>query len=269
MLRIGEFSALSGISIHMLRHYDKLGLLVPVSIDPISGYRYYEKEQLVMANKIVTMKSMGFGLEEIKRTVLMSSKELNQLFLQKLDSKQKELNEIQNQINKIEESIKFGVEGEYTLSVVKKILPCMHVVSYRNKIPEFNQEGILWGELMRECKQYGVHIPPASMAMAIQHEFNYDEKYVDVEVMLSTNLLYETRGNLRCAKISEKEVASIVFQGSYSQIGKINVFVAKWLEANGYLICGQPISIYHNSPRESEKEKEFLTELCFPISTTK
>lgn len=29
MLRIGEFSALSGISIHMLRNYDKIGLLIP------------------------------------------------------------------------------------------------------------------------------------------------------------------------------------------------------------------------------------------------
>ncbi len=29
MLKIGEFSTLTGISIHMLRNYDKIGLLRP------------------------------------------------------------------------------------------------------------------------------------------------------------------------------------------------------------------------------------------------
>lgn len=36
MLRIGEFSALSSISINMLRHYDKIGLLIPKHVDQVS-----------------------------------------------------------------------------------------------------------------------------------------------------------------------------------------------------------------------------------------
>ena len=41
MLKIGDFSKLSRVSIRMLRHYDEIGLLKPVWIDPESGYRYY------------------------------------------------------------------------------------------------------------------------------------------------------------------------------------------------------------------------------------
>lgn len=51
MLRIGEFAALSTISIHMLRNYDKIGLLVPQYVDEFNGYRYYDKEQLIQANQ--------------------------------------------------------------------------------------------------------------------------------------------------------------------------------------------------------------------------
>ena len=40
MLKIGDFSKLSRISIRMLRHYDEIGLLVPESIDSATGYRY-------------------------------------------------------------------------------------------------------------------------------------------------------------------------------------------------------------------------------------
>ncbi len=46
MLKIGEFSKLSRVSIRMLRHYDDIGLLKPAEIDNFTGYRYYREEQL-------------------------------------------------------------------------------------------------------------------------------------------------------------------------------------------------------------------------------
>lgn len=41
MLKIGDFSKLSKISIRMLRYYDDLNLLKPDTVDPFTGYRYY------------------------------------------------------------------------------------------------------------------------------------------------------------------------------------------------------------------------------------
>ena len=52
MLRIGEFSKLSRNSIRMLRYYDEMGLLVPETTDPFTGYRYYSEAQLFMAGRI-------------------------------------------------------------------------------------------------------------------------------------------------------------------------------------------------------------------------
>jgi DNA-binding transcriptional MerR regulator len=65
MLKIGEFSALSGISIHMLRNYDKIGLLKPERIERMNNYRLYGEKQIVRANHIQVLKSLGFGLSEI------------------------------------------------------------------------------------------------------------------------------------------------------------------------------------------------------------
>ena len=65
MLKIGDFSKLSRVSIRMLRHYDEIGLLKPVWIDPESGYRYYKAEQLSVAGRINALKDMGFGLSAI------------------------------------------------------------------------------------------------------------------------------------------------------------------------------------------------------------
>ena len=57
MLKIGEFAALSSMSIHMLRNYDKIGILVPQYVDEMNGYRYYDKSQLVKANQIYQMRN--------------------------------------------------------------------------------------------------------------------------------------------------------------------------------------------------------------------
>ena len=62
MLKIGEFSKLSRISIRMLRHYDEIGLLAPETTDPFTGYRYYSEAQLITAGRINALKDMGFKL---------------------------------------------------------------------------------------------------------------------------------------------------------------------------------------------------------------
>ena len=65
MLKIGDFSRLSRMSVRMLRHYDELGLLTPLYTDPASGYRYYGPAQLSRANRIRAFRDMGFGLQSI------------------------------------------------------------------------------------------------------------------------------------------------------------------------------------------------------------
>ena len=42
MIRIGDFSKLSRVSVKTLCFYDEMGLLKPVEADRFTGYRYYE-----------------------------------------------------------------------------------------------------------------------------------------------------------------------------------------------------------------------------------
>lgn len=66
MLKIGDFSKLSRISIRMLRHYDEIGILRPERVDDFTGYRYYSESQLLLAGRIQSLKGLGFGLSVIK-----------------------------------------------------------------------------------------------------------------------------------------------------------------------------------------------------------
>ena len=45
LISIGEFAALTRLSIKALRLYDDNGLLTPAHVDPVSSYRYYRRNQ--------------------------------------------------------------------------------------------------------------------------------------------------------------------------------------------------------------------------------
>ncbi len=65
MLSIGTFAQIGQVTHRMLRHWDQAGLLVPAHTDPFNGYRSYDPEQLERLHRIVAMRQLGFGIEDI------------------------------------------------------------------------------------------------------------------------------------------------------------------------------------------------------------
>src|SRR5260221_7444228 len=65
MFKIGDFSKFTCVSIKMLRHYNAIGLLKPAYADPQTGYRYYLADQLPRLNRIISLKELGFTLEQV------------------------------------------------------------------------------------------------------------------------------------------------------------------------------------------------------------
>lgn len=67
MLKIGEFSKLSMLTVKTLRYYEKEGLLCPSSVDPQTGYRFYETRQLETAARIKALRQLDFSVDAIRR----------------------------------------------------------------------------------------------------------------------------------------------------------------------------------------------------------
>lgn len=64
-MAIGEFSAMCGLSVKVLRTYSAEGLLVPAAVDAWSGYRYYARNQLPRARLIAQLRQAQVTLREI------------------------------------------------------------------------------------------------------------------------------------------------------------------------------------------------------------
>ena len=68
MLKIGDFSRLSHLTVKALRFYEKEKLLVPASVDEWTGYRFYETSQLEDAARIKACRQMDLSIDEIRVT---------------------------------------------------------------------------------------------------------------------------------------------------------------------------------------------------------
>lgn len=60
----GEFAKIAGVTLRTIRYYDKIGLLKPTLILN-NGYRKYCNNDLITLQKILSLKELGFSLEEI------------------------------------------------------------------------------------------------------------------------------------------------------------------------------------------------------------
>jgi DNA-binding transcriptional MerR regulator len=70
LLTIGEFSRMTHLSVKALRHYHDVGVLVPVAIDPHSGYRCYDAGQVTAAQVIRRLRDLGMPLDSIRSVLL-------------------------------------------------------------------------------------------------------------------------------------------------------------------------------------------------------
>ncbi|MEW1864277.1 MerR family transcriptional regulator [Streptomyces sp. NBC_00669] len=66
MRSIGEMARDSGLSVSALRFYDGAGVLPPARVDPVSGYRWYDPEQLDEARLLARLRRTGMPLADIR-----------------------------------------------------------------------------------------------------------------------------------------------------------------------------------------------------------
>lgn len=266
MLKIGEFSKLSKVSVRMLRHYDEIGLLRPVKTDEFTGYRYYGEDQLSVMLRINSLKKMGFGLSVIGEILTRydDRDELERFFLVKQAELKAGLKEISGRIELIERALdELRKDDIMEYEVTVKTLPERRVASVRRIIPRYSDEGLLWNVLFEEAGDLKLAEPV--FLSAVLHDTEHRDMDVDVEVQAAVVGEYEDTENVKFITVPETQVASVTFRGPYDQFGKAYAALAKWMAKNGYGFGGPILDIYHKGYYETKNPDEFATEVCCPV----
>lgn len=98
----GEFAKKAGVTIRTIRFYDNKGLLKPSSVSE-AGYRLYNDEDFAKLQRILTLKYLGFSLEDILMSI--SSDRDNDYLKKSLDTQLKIVKNKMEHMLLIEKSI--------------------------------------------------------------------------------------------------------------------------------------------------------------------
>lgn len=269
MLKIGNFSKLSRISIRMLRHYEEIGILRPEFVDEFTGYRYYSESQLPTAGMIQALKNMGFGLSMIKEILSKYEdvSEMERFLLVKRKELEEAVVEIRQKKQFLDSTLKWmrkdGNLMNYSVSL--KTIPERYVASVRQVISSYDKEWTLWDIMSRELEGKGVKQAEPHYEMAIFHDEDYKAHDPEVEIQRAVEGNYQDTEHVKFKTVPSTQVASITFNGSYDQVSRVNEAVANWVDENEFDFEGKLCCIYHTNPSNTSNQETLVTEFCFPI----
>ena len=268
MLKIGEFSKLSRISVRMLRHYDEIGLLMPEEIDPFTGYRYYSEAQLFTAGRINALKDMGFRLCDAAELLKCweDRETLERRLLAQREAALLQAEEAARRLRLLDTALeRLRKDEPMKYDVTVKTIPERQVASVRQIIPSYDMEGSLWEIFLKETAHMHIQDGDPVLCSATFYDGEYKESDVDVEIQKTVRGAYPDTEHVKFKTMPAVEVASAVCRGSYDQIGEATAAVVSWVEASGWAFDGPAFFIYHVSPHETNNPEEFVTELCYPV----
>jgi len=114
-LKVGDLAKQTGVSVRTLHYYDEIGLLSP-SHRTEAGYRVYGEDDIIRLQQIVSLRQIGFSLEQIRDCLeqeQFSPQHVVQLHLSQL----KEQIALQQQLYIKLESISAHLQAAETISI--------------------------------------------------------------------------------------------------------------------------------------------------------
>ena len=137
LFQIGDIAKLFHLSVGILRHYEKQGLLQPEYIDPETGYRYYSTRQFESLNTIRYLRVLDTPLDQIAE--FLKNRDINriqELLRQQKETvirKRKELEIIERKIDNRLRQIEDAVSSE--LDVIRFVTyPTRRITWIRNPL---------------------------------------------------------------------------------------------------------------------------------------
>lgn len=138
--KTGEFAKLANVTERTLRYYDKIGLLKPSSILS-NGYRQYTDSDLLKLQKILSLKHLGFSIEEIFPIVLedQNLKESFKMQIDLIDSRIKHMTAIKDSMESIISTINNkNIDWTKIISLIKMSSDDSNIIEHYKNAKNLN-----------------------------------------------------------------------------------------------------------------------------------
>jgi DNA-binding transcriptional MerR regulator len=267
MLKIGDFSTLSQVSIKTLRYYDQTGLLSPAHIDSTNGYRYYSAAQLSRLHRILALKDFGFTLEQIAKALDegVTAGQMHGMLLLRQAEQQKRVEEELDRLSRLKSRIRLiEQENHMAYDVVIKSVPAQWIASVREIIPAYNAVGSLYG---RVSAGLGPSMSACQFGVALWHDPEFKDSNVDAEAGFYLKQQMPAADGVLVHELPETTMASTIHNGSYQRLPEAYDSLLRWVADNGYQVAGPIRELYLKIAMPVRQDDEsYVTEIQVPVS---
>ncbi|MFK0289180.1 MerR family transcriptional regulator [Streptomyces sp. NPDC090442] len=292
MFTIGDFARYGRVSARMLRHYDAIGLLPPARTDPVTGYRFYAAGQLARLNRIIALKDLGFGLQQVAAILdeRVDAAELRGMLRLRRAELAAERSAAEARLAQVEARLR-SIESEGHMSVddvvLKRTEPVL-LAELRGTAASYGPEDIgpviapLYAELGRRLAAAGVSAAGPGLAYYEDApEGAGDAVVVHAGCQVTREELARAareRGDDPGAVGSAADrtgrgfdvvtlpgldlAATVVHRGPMSRIMPTAQHLARWIDGNGYRSAGYARELYLECPEDQEG---WVTEIQEPV----
>jgi DNA-binding transcriptional MerR regulator len=215
MLRIGELARLAGVTPRLLRHYEAIGVLAPAVTNSRTGYRYYDRAQVITLQQILAYRDAGVPLAIIA--------ELSQMPEMLLQRQREALETRRAELDRQSASLNAMTSRPFR---VKRTAP-FWAASIRRSVTTYQAAD----DLLREFRADA----------AVWHECRPDEGRIDCEMQV---MFRHPGKGLR--PVPSQLVASFAHTGPDTELPAIYREIQQWSRAARYRVCGPLREVYWN-----------------------
>lgn len=263
LYKIGMFANMNHVTIKTLRYYDEQKLLVPVYVDEENGYRYYEAGQMAQLHRIIALKNMGFSIDDIRK--IMGGAEEKTFLLEK---KQEILKEIAILTTKLSQVESYLARESMNLSapVLIKEIPEVIVCTMKRRIMSYDALFELMPQMGAQMEKLDCRCALPEYCFTHYLEPGYKDEDILVEICEAVTEKKQDFGDIAFKVFPKVPMAACIFhKGSYNTLYKSYAMLLKYIEENGYEICGNIRESYIDGVWNKETEDEWLTEIQIPV----
>lgn len=263
LYKIGMFAQMNHITIKTLRFYEEQGLLLPAHVDGENGYRYYTMNQMADIQRITALKQAGFTLDDIK--LINQGADTAYLLSSKKAALLKKIAELTSQIAVIDGYLS-GPAGTLDAPVLIRTIPAVTVASMKKRIDSYDELFSLMPEMGAEMERLGCRCALPEYCFTHYLESGFRDEHILIETCEAVTEKKEDSALVKFRELPEITAACIFHKGSYSNFSESYAAILRFIEENGYKICGNIRENYIDGIWNKDREEDWLSEIQIPVS---
>lgn len=269
-LAIGDFSRATHLNIKTLRHYHRIGLLVPAHVDPDTGHRRYATGQIPTAQVIRRFRALDMPLDEIQAVIdTPDPAARNDLIAAHLRRLEVTMARNQEMAASLRDLLEPPVEAT-PVAIEHRRVPATSAAAVSEVVDVKEATG--WyqgalGELHALLAAQG--ISPGGPGGAIYANDLFTHGRGEATVFVPCDQTVRATGRVGAIVVPEIDLALTVHSGPHDgEIDRAYGSLATYVSDHALAVDGPIREFYVIGPRETDDEAQWRTEIGWPIFHT-